>query len=306
MSERPSGVHEWADPAQLRRIRRMLRRMERLDHKPIRSRRKPRRRDLRNVRAFSAVLVGVATSAIGIAVMASGAAEMVHDGVWTINAAPVGWPSAPADAAADPIGHPPAVAEEGTFAFVAMQQELAEPVAYSPCQPIHLVVNPRRAVVGHEEILKRAVAEVSRASGLRFVFDGETDRVPLRRAARLSADGRGWEPVLVAWSDESEVPDLSGQIAGLGGSARASRGGHEWLVTGTVILDGADLAEVVQRRDGLVQAQAIVMHEFGHLLGLSHVDDEAELMHMTAVREDFGAGDRAGLSRLGSGRCVNW
>jgi hypothetical protein len=113
--------------------------------------------------------------------------------------------------------------------------------------------------------------------------------------------------VLVAWSDEGEVPDLKGRVAGVGGSAAATRAGHDWFVTGSVILDGADLADVVQRRTGRAQVRAVIMHEFGHLLGLDHVRAADELMHVSNVgMTAFGPGDRAGLAALGSGECVDW
>jgi hypothetical protein len=151
------------------------------------------------------------------------------------------------------------------------------------------------------------VAEVSRISGLKFVFDGETSRVPERRAPRPGADGQGWEPVLVAWSDAEEVPELAGDVAGLGGSARVTRPNQEWLVTGSVILDGEDLSEMIQRRDGRELVTAIVMHEFGHLLGLNHVADRGQLMYDRNIGQKvFGQGDRAGLATLGSGECVDW
>jgi hypothetical protein len=280
--------------------------MKRLERKPIRVR--SRSSSGRGVRLFSAVLVGIAASSVGIAVLADRSAEMIHDGVWTtVDAAPAGWPDEPFDVAVGPLGRPPAVTGPGTFAYLATQDDAVEPVAYSPCQPIHLVVNPRRAVAGHDDILADAVAEVSRATGLKFVFDGETDRVPARRAPQPAMNGRGWEPVLVAWSDEQEVQDLAGNTAGLGGSAGASRSGHEWLVTGSVVLDGADLAEIIRRPNGRDAVRAIVMHEFGHLLGLNHVQAAAELMNDDNVgQREFGPGDRVGLAKLGSGRCVDW
>jgi len=40
------------------------------------------------------------------------------------------------------------------------------------------------------------------------------------------------------------------------------------------------------------------MHELAHLIGLGHVDDEAQMMHPTSRRAKFGAGDLTGLRKL--------
>ncbi|HEY0889152.1 MAG TPA: matrixin family metalloprotease [Nocardioides sp.] len=51
-------------------------------------------------------------------------------------------------------------------------------------------------------------------------------------------------------------------------------------------------------------AQAVVMHELGHVLGLDHVPDPGELMHdENTGRVDFGPGDLEGLARLGATEC---
>jgi len=42
----------------------------------------------------------------------------------------------------------------------------------------------------------------------------------------------------------------------------------------------------------------------GHLVGLDHVDDPTQLMHVVSPVFDLGPGDRAGLARLGAGPCV--
>lgn len=304
---RPDDADGWSGLPQRRRVRRMLREMERLDRTWDRAPKSSSQKGRGSVRVFSAVLVGIATSAVGVAVLADRSADMIHDGVWTMGEATAGWPSKPLDVSDEPRGMPPVVAGTGTFEFLATQDGSSGPVAYSPCQPIHLVVNARTAIPGHKQILHDAVAEVSRVSGLEFVFDGETDRVPEQRAPRPASDGHGWEPVLVAWSDDGEVPELAGDVAGIGGSARASRGGRAWLVTGNVVIDGVDAARMMQRPNGAEAVKAVILHELGHLLGLDHVQDRSELMYERNIGQaSYGPGDSAGLAMLGSGECVDW
>ena len=69
--------------------------------------------------------------------------------------------------------------------------------------------------------------------------------------------------------------------------------------TGVVVLD-RDVPWV--SRDGEV-GQAILDHEFGHLVGLGHVDDPGQLMDERLSVLTYGPGDREGLARLGSVPC---
>lgn len=72
--------------------------------------------------------------------------------------------------------------------------------------------------------------------------------------------------------------------------------------TGRVVLD-RDVFASLGPRD-VVYAQAIVDHEFAHLVGLGHVDDPGELMNEADSQgSSYGPGDREGLARLGSIRC---
>jgi predicted Zn-dependent protease len=78
------------------------------------------------------------------------------------------------------------------------------------------------------------------------------------------------------------------------------------LVTGTVSLDAGQFPSILGRRHGPAIAQAIVMHELGHLVGLDHVDDAKQLMYPQSQGDvlDFAGGDLTGLAALGSGRCL--
>jgi hypothetical protein len=223
-----------------------------------------------------------------------------------------GAPPVPEDAQSRPLGTPPPVASDSTdYAFMSTLSELDDtPVAFDPCRPIHVVVNTAQAPTGSERLLAEAVQRVSAATGLVFAMDGETLEPP--RAGRPNQDvaryGNRWSPVLVAWTEPSVVPELEGTIAGIGGPVGApfSNPLDQRWVSGIVYLDGPAIAKVAARRNrGWEQARAIVMHELAHLVGLTHVDSRAELMHAKndAGVLEFGAGDREGLRRLGQGRC---
>ena len=208
---------------------------------------------------------------------------------------------------AQPLGQPaPAPSSTGPYRFERTQPDSSAPVAYDPCRLIHVVLHDRTAPPGADLIVRAAIARASQLSGLQFVIDGPTDETPSTKRAVYQPKRypRRWAPVLIAWSDPTETPGLAGDVAGLGGSASLTFGGHGVYVTGGVTLDGPDLTEVLGRPNGRALVQAIVEHELGHLLGLNHVPDPSQLMNArNEGLTDYAAGDQLGLEALGRGRC---
>ncbi len=185
----------------------------------------------------------------------------------------------------------------GTFEFSLTQRESEEPVGYDPCGVIEVEINPEGAPDDYRDLVDNAIQHTSDASGLEFEVVGETER---RDFDLEEPDSR---PVLVAWSDEDEVPKLEGDVAGLGGSVASDFGtGRLRYVTGIVVLD-TDVFDGVPLYDSSGD-QAIIDHEFGHLVGLGHVDDPGELMAPENTgRTTYGPGDLEGLARLGRINC---
>ncbi|RYP85500.1 matrixin family metalloprotease [Nocardioides guangzhouensis] len=187
---------------------------------------------------------------------------------------------------------------------MAHQPGSRDPVAYDPCEVIRVEVNPDGAPAGYRELVDTAVDHVSEPTGLRFAVVGETDRRPHSDNRRTALPGGGWPPVLVSWADSDHVPGLAGDVAGLGGSTSIEELGRRRYVTGEITLDRGAFQHISGRPDSRAQMQAILDHEFGHLIGLTHVHDRGELMSDDNVgRTTWGPGDLAGLSRLGRGRC---
>ena len=213
------------------------------------------------------------------------------------------------DRSGTPLGRPPSVGTgPGSFQFIDEQLgQPGSPVAYDPCEPVRFVVSDRDAPPHGDVLLDEAIDIVSTATGLQFSDEGSTEeRARERRGLRdLTRYGADWSPVLIAWTSPEEVPDLEGDIAGVAGSASVEvTGVGRRFITGTVYLDAPQLERVLDRRDGTAQVRAIIMHELGHLVGLDHVDDPGELMHADNIGlQEFGPGDRQGLSALGAGRC---
>ncbi|WP_231738262.1 peptidase [Kocuria rosea] len=211
------------------------------------------------------------------------------------------------EAARAPLGTPPAVADTGGYRFMDSPDPGQPMVAYDPCRPVHYVVRPDGAPPGGQRLVEEAVAEISAATGLRFVADGTTTEAPSAQRAPYQPDryGRQWAPVLITWSDATEVPDLAGNVVGLGGSTPRQAPGRPFVyVTGQVTLDAPGLTEVLDRPDGAAHVRATIVHELAHVVGLTHVDDPAQLMHPGGGATVLAAGDRAGLAELGAGECV--
>lgn len=196
------------------------------------------------------------------------------------------------------LGTVPTVTEGvGTYAFMQTQRGSDAPVGYSPCRPVEVAVNPEGAPANHDALVDTGLARVSAATGLKFVRIGTTDARP--SVGTVTPRRR---PVLIAWATPEEVPELAGDVAGIGGSLAIGQPGRMRYVTGSVVLHRDYFASL-----GLTDtriAQAVVDHELGHLVGLGHVDDPGELMYEDSLqRLTFGPGDREGLARLGSISC---
>ncbi len=212
-------------------------------------------------------------------------------------------------AAASPLGVPQPAPGGGTHAFTTTQDDGVTPVAYDPCRPVHYVLNPAGSPPGSAPLVHAAVARIAEVTGLRFVDDGVSDeRVvadrPIHQPERY---GDRWAPVLIGWATDQEEPALAGDVVGQAGSAAVSLGDSPRVyVTGSVVLDGPQIAPALERRNGRAVVEAIVLHELGHLVGLAHVDDAGELMYpeVQPSLTELAPGDLTGLARLGAGPCV--
>jgi hypothetical protein len=219
-------------------------------------------------------------------------------------------PALPADVADAPLARPePAPSGVGGYRLLELQDDgSAQPVRWDPCRPIHYVLRPDGAPPGGALAIRAAIASVERVTGLRFSFDGETRETPRRDRPTVDVHryGSRWSPVLVAWTDPEEYPAMSG-YAGLGGpdTVAGRTPGHRRYVTGVVLLNRRHLSDVVGWEDGQARLNSVVLHEFGHLIGLDHVADQTQLMYKQPVAHanGFEDGDRRGLSLLSDGPC---
>ena len=209
--------------------------------------------------------------------------------------------------AATPLGRPQAPPEPSkSFKFLAVNSD-GSPVGYSPCRPLHYVVDARLAPEGAAGLVPAAIQAISRATGIQFVNDGVTDEQPSARRAPYQPEKYGdrWAPLLISWTTPEVAPKLGGKVIGTGGSTLYSYGnGPKSYVTGSLELDAPQMAVELGRPDGTSYASAVILHELAHVMGLEHVNDPFQLMYPEiGSPEGLAAGDLNGLYRLGKAPC---
>lgn len=215
---------------------------------------------------------------------------------------------APGPSPTPPAGNSAVMAQAEGYALWGTQAD-GSPVRWNPCEPIRWVLNDDGAPERGREALSLAMARISAASGLTFEFVGVTDELPRSDRPLVADDGdrERWAPVLVAWvpGDSIDLP-LSDMDRGVAVPVAVSEEGRRVFVTGQVVLN-ADKNLLPMFEDRHASWGAVLLHELGHLVGLDHVDDPAQLMAPTPGFGEvlLGEGDKAGLQAVGAtGGCL--
>jgi hypothetical protein len=205
---------------------------------------------------------------------------------------------------------------EGSFAFI--DEAAGAPIRWDPCEPVHYQVNLENAPADALDLVREAFDRTSRVTGIEFAFDGTTTRT-IREQERdyyLShlTPPVVWLPVLVVWLPRDEFrqrferPGTERHALAVARPIRGELETADQYTSGSIAVDaGAHLSEDF---DGRYSLGMVLMHEAGHLMGLGHVTDPAEVMFSDPSRypypvEDWGPGDVEGLEILGQGGCMD-
>lgn len=189
------------------------------------------------------------------------------------------------------------------------------PVArWNPCRVIGYRVNLANTTPGALTDVKGAIARVSSATGLTFVYRGTTMILPGRGSDQYPAD----TDLVISWAKPGQSTKLPAPATGY--RAPAGTGGASWgsawsstgkpasmISKGFVVLNatmtfaggfGSGPSTGLQGTRG-----QLLMHELGHAMGLDHpiIKDRIQIMNplMSAIPAVWGAGDANGLRLVG-------
>ena len=175
---------------------------------------------------------------------------------------------------------------------------------WDPCAgPITYRVNPHHLPPHGLVDIKRAFAQISAASGLSFSYAGRTSFVPHRKGQSALVDPPGDADAHIAWTTPKIAPSLRA-AAGYGGAAWGGK--NSALKNGTVVLDITDYMGRTAKQKR-TNRMTLLLHEFGHLVGLTHVKDRRQIMHPGTypANAQYAAGDLRGLAAVGASHgCV--
>ena len=181
---------------------------------------------------------------------------------------------------------------------------------WDPCTPIRYRLNLAKAPKGVVPDIRAALANISRASGLQFVYVGTTTVVPFSGDTYDSS----LADMVIAWARPA---DMAGALPigtfGLGGvqmRAGVDAAGRpvRQIYQGSVTLS-AFYNRIIEPGAGKGMTRvAALMHEIGHAVGLFHVDgDKGQIMSPSLSNglDVWGAGDLTGLEVVGAANgCV--
>jgi hypothetical protein len=168
------------------------------------------------------------------------------------------------------------------------------PVRWDPCTPVRWTTRPSDPA-WLRTLAADAADTLGASAGVTFEYVASSDETV--GPSRALTDGRAWAPVLVTLTTPEESGWLAANERGL--ALPVTVAGQ--FVTGQVLLQAhMDLTPDMASREG--SWGATLMHEWGHVVGLDHVGDPAQLMHAEPLPGPaaWGPGDLRGFRALGA------
>jgi hypothetical protein len=191
-------------------------------------------------------------------------------------------------------------------------------VRWNPCVPIRYKVNVAHAPKGALADVKQAIALLHKATGMTFVYEGQTAVIP-QFGYGIKAPAGKWPPIIIAWAAPGKGKGKSNAVlpgdAGRGGPLFTS-----WYdANGTLHPEQVVSGQVVMNdqyngfyKHGFGRGYTdgeVLLHELGHVVGLQHTSDPTQIMYPAAnfkTKAAYGKGDRVGLKKVGKAAgCIN-
>lgn len=188
------------------------------------------------------------------------------------------------------------------YRFIAVRN--GRPARWNPCAPIRYRINPGGMSRRDVREVQDAFARVAAASGLRFRYVGPTSYVWSRhgRGGAAPADAAFVFSFAGSGSGRGQSDLLGRRVVGIGGPSWRDDGRTMRIVSGRVVMN-TGMVRLLPPGKGAGSRLNAYMHEIGHAVGLDHSSTRAQLMYPQLQADAlpvFGAGDAAGLRRLGS------
>lgn len=195
--------------------------------------------------------------------------------------------------------------------YVFLNTDVSDRVTrWDPCAVLHYVVDPQGAPPDGMRDISAAVTQVSAATGIPFAFDGYVSERPSLRRAELGREapkpGRNpFKSVLIGWYSAGEAPTgTEDDVIGYAQPFYEFNGTQRVYVSGLIgIRRDIDLPSGFE---GNQSVGGVLLHELGHLMGLGHSVDNAQIMYYQAGHLSgstrYQPGDLAGLHELGRAR----
>lgn len=171
---------------------------------------------------------------------------------------------------------------------------------WNPCRVIGWKFNPNGGSLRLLSDVRQAIGAVAAATGLRFSYEGGTARVGVRHASY-----RAGTEILVSWATPRQVRQLAGRNVALA-TTRVDHDTRQYVGASIALDRTHSLRHGFARRGSPTWGQ-VLMHELAHAVGLGHVAAARQNLYPRLNRHNhrFGAGDLAGLRRLGAEqRCL--
>lgn len=169
--------------------------------------------------------------------------------------------------------------------------------------------------------VKGAIARLSAATGITFRYAGGTTLIPKDTSTSWSSRQTNAE-IYVAWVKQTSSAGRTNLLGRAGSGWAAGSGGYAykfWKVGGDpwrgatgrgfVVLDSAQNKKFAAGFGSGTTRGELLLHELGHVVGLNHVAQSAQVMYPTirkSSRTAYASGDLTGLKRVGRSQgCIS-
>ena len=151
-----------------------------------------------------------------------------------------------------------------------------KPVLWKSCTPINYLVSGSTTPT-ELETLQQALAIESKLTGHKFLYLGATSAEASNNWSSTQYQNLSYPPVLITWTDNSS--DLLTGVAAGGTLANPTKSSNPVLVTGSIAFN-KNIYETLNPGFSAGSSQGnLILHELGHLMGLSHSQNPSDLMY---------------------------